>query len=368
MSDASDSSDADDGGVFFEAPDRAYTVRDVLLAADLRGELGGLRESVRQGIACVRYAEEEGFEVSDEDLQQAADSLRYELDLETEEATEAWFERNGVSAEDFTDHLMRRLLRDRLQDRLAHVAAQVHVLAREAEPLLRVEALLGGDLARLALALARRAAVRAGYAARGDRPNASLLDARRDVFLGERGLGTEAKWGEWMAEHGVHPELFEHLLDLETLYRTRISGLLTADRLRRETQVRVADCVRMCLEGAAFPSASAAREAIVCVREDGDPLEDVARRCGARMHRSRAFLPDHNRVPRAQLLSARVGDLLGPFADSETEHWVYRVCEKENASPEEPEVLERMKAGLVDGLVAGDLDEHIRWVMPRPGG
>jgi hypothetical protein len=103
----------------FLAADRAFTVRQVLSAADFRGELAPVRQAAREGLACQRYGEDEAFETDLEDLNQAAEVYREDRDLTTAEDTEHWLAVHPHTVDDFSAWLERRAWRERFLPNLA---------------------------------------------------------------------------------------------------------------------------------------------------------------------------------------------------------------------------------------------------------
>ena len=75
------------GRALFTVAGRTYAWEDVLLSAELRGELGGIERQTRQGLACLRRlaAEGIGFDFDQEGLdilQDAGGKNLYRADLE----------------------------------------------------------------------------------------------------------------------------------------------------------------------------------------------------------------------------------------------------------------------------------------------
>ena len=96
---------------------------DVSLAAVLKtlkisGNLGFFNDAVTE-LLVERGAKAEGLSVTDEELQEAADTLRKGAGLFKAEDTHRWLENRKWSVEDFETGLERRLLRQKLLEKIA---------------------------------------------------------------------------------------------------------------------------------------------------------------------------------------------------------------------------------------------------------
>jgi putative peptide maturation system protein len=105
--------------VALEVNGERVSLQDVVRLAKWRGQLAFVREAV--DVALIRQAaEQRGIEVSDNELQQAADDFRAEHELFDEESTENYLAANYLTYEDWEllleDDVITRKLRDALTD------------------------------------------------------------------------------------------------------------------------------------------------------------------------------------------------------------------------------------------------------------
>jgi hypothetical protein len=93
-----------------------YTVRDVIDAAEFRGELQSAWREVSRRVACENRATEEELEADESAIDSAAQTFRYDHDLITAEETERWLEERGLTLNDFSDYFTRQYWGNTLGD------------------------------------------------------------------------------------------------------------------------------------------------------------------------------------------------------------------------------------------------------------
>jgi hypothetical protein len=313
------------GKTIFRAAGRPFTVRDAIRAAEARGRLTSVRERVRANLACERYAHEEGFVLDEAVVETAAEEYRLANELTTAFETERWLAEHVLTLEDFAGWLARLHWSRRFGP--AGLAAAPVVPAGDVDRLVWPELVFG----RLLEPLSRELAV--------------LVAARL-------ASGTVEPASDW--SRGVDGMVAA----LETLR----CAFVTPPLVEREFGARTASLVRFELQVARFHSMDVAREAWLCVTEDGEPLVDVSRRSGGRFEDVRTFLDGLPAGLQARVLSARPGEVVAPLVVEGDAVMVCRVLTKQLPTLDEPAVRERVESALVargeDWLVG----EHIRWV------
>lgn len=78
---------------------------------------GALREVVERKVT-AEAAKKQGIKISTQELQRAADALRFSSGLTTAKATEAWLRSKGIALETFENHLETSLLVSKFKDDL----------------------------------------------------------------------------------------------------------------------------------------------------------------------------------------------------------------------------------------------------------
>src|SRR5262245_41481004 len=179
---------------------REYLWLDVFLAAMLRGEWRQFARQLVEGLACLAAADRQGAWPDDGEIEDAANTFRYERDLVTSDETINWLDRAGLTLDAWTNYLVRRLLHDRWRDRLDDVVRQHITVMRVEDADFAAEGLCSGTFERFLRVLAGRAATCAhvdGFddcVLRSDRlpiaevhaEHAAWLDALEPREVGER--------------------------------------------------------------------------------------------------------------------------------------------------------------------------------------
>ena len=309
----------------FTVAGHTYAWEDVLLAAELRGELGALELQTRQGLACLRRLASETGTVPAEAIRAAATVFRYERNLLAAEELEAWLDGRGLTVTDWNGYLRRLILRERWRDALEQIESEFAVGDEEVEAALPSEAICTGFLRRAAERLAEDAALAAANNAVEDSPDRSTL-------LAALARGADAVRARAPSRPEVEHEVAAHALDWI--------------RIEAET-LELAD-------------AEAAREAALCVRVDGRPLTDVADDCGVPAHDLVLYLGDADPELRAALVSASPGELIGPV-ESGAGHMLLQVGAKAEPSADDPELGRRAAGVLAARAVERELRDRVVW-------
>jgi len=149
------------------------------------------------------------------------------------------------------------------------------------------------------------------------------------------------------------------VLRLEESFRA-VSGRLTSEEsLRKIVEANRLVWVLIELDTVAFASQDAAREAVLCVREDGASLHEVGALSRHTVRRTRVFLEDVPREHRDRLLSAEPGQVLGPLSvDGHFE--VTTVIGRIAPTLDDNRVVERARQAVLDGAARQAMRDHVR--------
>lgn len=308
-----------------------YRLSEIVQAARAWGDLDGLEEAARQGLACVKHAAETETLPTTAETDAAASEFRYDRDLITADETEAWLDRWGLSVESWTAYLERLLLRQRWADELPDLVSRHPVSQEEIAETLHVEGLCSGQFGRVAHKLA------AGLAA--------CERARDEGWLVEDAGATEDPMSPARLDAAIE-QLRTHTV--------------TPAAIRAEVAAHHLDWVRVDCELVSFADLPLAREATLCVREDGRELSQVAADARSVLHRENFYLEEVEPAWRDHLLGARAGDILGPLS-RESSFVLLRVREKALPLPEDPAVRRRAEASLLDRALEQEISHRVKW-------
>jgi hypothetical protein len=314
--------------VAFAADGRDFTIDDVLLAARHRGDLVPIEAETAEALACARYAEEEGFALDEDAVQAASDEYRYQKDLVTAEDTERWLQQRGLTLDDFGAHFERRHWRLRFPDQSSELVREYAPSPDDLESARWPDVLLGNHFEVLARALAWRVAAH--------------LEQQPQTVLG--------------------PDLEEDLPLLERSYQEERARTLTPENGARAVKIRHQSLIRVVLERASFASREIAEEALLCVRDDGEPLQEVAARTTGRFAVTTSFAESLPESLQQRCLSALPGEVFPPMQDDDG-HAVVRLVEKIEPDLGDGEVRGRVEQWLLDSRFAQLVRAHIRWTL-----
>lgn len=262
-----------------------------------RADWGALRRD-----AAIAHAD-----VSDSELDDAGARFRYERGLVAAEELEAWLDRWDLTVREWRDYLRRSLTRD-------GALTGSDPVKEVDERAVWAEAVCSGTLERLAQELAAKAAA-------GDALSETDFDRAYERFVAE----------------AVTPQALASILEI-----------------RKAGWIRV-DCRTLLLS-----SEPAAREAALCIRDDGMALAEVSAQAGVEMRDHALYLEDAAGELGQALLSARTGELLGPLPLADRFALVL-VDEKVEPTLDDPEILRRVQEAVRRRAIEREVVNRVTW-------
>lgn len=280
----------------FSAGERTYAWLEVVHAAEARGDVAAVERDLAAGVAALNEVE-----LDAEAVDAAGTAFRRELGLLAADEMEAWLSHWGITSGDWVAFLRRRLARE-----LAPGA-----VGGEPGAALWPEAVCSGALSAWAWALAGRAAAGGEH----DDPDAYDDLVLRANTPEARAKALEARQMDWLR---VECDLLE------------------------------------------LPAEGMAREAALCVREDGLSLDEVAARAGVQVAERAFLLVDAPPELADPLLSARPGDLVGPVSSGDA-FSVALVRDKRAPVPDDPAIGELLDVEVARRAIDSEVKKWIRW-------
>lgn len=290
--------------VLFTASGATYRVEDAVGAAVFRNELEDAIVETLEFAGAEDLAEELDGEPDPSGIQAFSDRFRYERDLISAGETEDWIRARGLETEEFTGWMYSRACRLALPD--APPSSQLEDLHHR----LHVHLWMSGHMDALDVALQRRVASRLEIDARGEQLD---LAPARDAFLSRHGLDDSNVDG-WLEKAGRDQSWLEEMLRLEASYDTIRQSALTPEAREREMRSLGTALARVAILTLDLESEAAAREAVLCVREDGSTLEQVAEESGFRSELTEVWLEGVEPELAQRLFSADEGEALEPVS------------------------------------------------------
>lgn len=317
--------------VVFRVGEVGYRWDDVFAHARRRGAWQALQTHVREAQACQRMVVDEGLTPPVDEERAAATGFRYERRLYAAQDLEAWLDERGLTVAQWRDYIRGVVLRRRHEPELVAIMSRYPPTEQAVEHACGAWGVCSGVFARWAQELAARGA---------------------------------AAHAVWEADAtGGDPPRPERLDALDALYERFAERAATPERLQATVTARALDWVQVDFDQTVFGNEDAAREALLCVRDDGWSLAEAARAAGTAVHRRSVFLEEVDGAARHQLLRARGGDLVGPLLLPEGPTLAH-VRHRVEPSLHAPDVRARAVTELVDEAVAREVDDRVRWLPP----
>jgi hypothetical protein len=148
--------------------------------------------------------------------------------------------------------------------------------------------------------------------------------------------------------------------ELERAYERFVAEAVTPDALASLLEARRADWIRVDCRTLVLPSEAAAREAALCVRDDGMALAEVAAQAGVETREHALYLEDAEGELGGALLSARTGELLGPIPLGDRFALVL-VDGKVDPALDDPEILRRAQEAARRRAIEREVVNRVTW-------
>ena len=335
--------------VLFVADGRSWTVDDAIAASVFRNDLEEAINETLELAGAEELAEELDREPDSDELQAFSDRFRYDRDLISAGETEEWIRARGLTTDDFTGWMAARVCRAELPD--ASPAEDLEDLHHR----LHIHLWMSDRMDALDAALQRRVASRLELREKNE--TVEITGSRTD-FLFRHSLN-EAGVAEWLDRSGRGHEWLDEMLRLEAAHQAIRDRALTPEARQRQIHALGTALERIAIRTLDFDSDAAAREAVLCVREDGSTLEEVAQESGFVSEETEVWLEGVDPGLAQRLFCAEEGEALDPVA-VEGGFRVFQVIRKIEPSLSDPAVLEKVDEVIMDQTFAALCGRHIK--------
>lgn len=344
------------GQPVFRVEGEQFYWEDVAICGALRGDWAALERETREGQACLRRVRA-GHALPAADVDAAAAEFRYARDLVAAEETVAWLERWGLARDEWMDCIRRSVARRLWSAELPRIVADFAPPDADVSAAMQPDALCSGRLRPMAEALARRAAARAWL--RANAADASAVsgvapDAAPEVPTDLAARGLPDLDAARLAERGAV------VADLERALARFRAIAAPPPAIEAKVAQRRLDWIRFESRVALFAREEEAREAALCIREDGLDLAEVAADAHVPLVANRGFLDQAPKPLRDRMLAAGEGDVVGPV-ELDGKFALIRIDAKRVPSAADPEVARRAEREVVERALAHAAQDHVHW-------
>ena len=347
---------SNDTRVVFVSGNESFTVRDLIDSAIFRDELKLIWRELLRLVACEEKAAELDLELDDSAIEAAAEGFRYEHDLITAEETEAWLEERGLTLSDFSDYFVRHYWCEVVED-VKPETVDLFSAPKELRGLLTADLLFSGELDRIATRLSWRVAGSRGASSNSLDPQ--LIDVEQMRFFERSGID-ETQLSHWLGRLERDPQWFSRSLWMEAIHRQKCEALLTKQAREHEVAALRLPLTRFELETVELDSLDAAREGLLCARDDGISMAEIAAGNRYPYRRVEVLLEDLPEDLQQKFLSVSPGDILEPIPRGDGFH-LCRVIEKIEPNVEDPAVKNRAEKRILERHFRELTAKHIQW-------
>ena len=153
-----------------------------------------------------------------------------------------------------------------------------------------------------------------------------------------------------------------HIAGVDAAFEAVVAREVTEAALRARITSNRLDWMRVSIERLAFAEASMAREAVLCCRQDGLTLGQLAADINRRLDCEEVLLETCDPDVQAAVLSAAPGQIIGPLQVGDAHHVLIVRC-KEIPSLDDPEVRALAEGAVVESLLDRERKARVRWAV-----
>lgn len=341
----------------FACGDVSYNDKDVIDAALVRGDLAAPWQELLRSIECENQAGD--TEIPEGMLDDAAEEFRYEHDLITAEETEHWLESRRLTLDDFGSYFARRYWGKNWENPVEpHPIA--YVSAREdLRELMRADLVLSGTFDRMSVQLSWRIAAAAAFAKKGEELDPALLSEEEKAFFTRTGID-EGQLADWLSGIGRDRAWFNEMLRMEVISLRTREELLTAKMRQAELSALRLPLTRFEVEMIEVESKDAAREAALCVSQDGLSMEEVAQEGRYPYRQIELLLQEIDTELQQKFLSITPGNLLEPLERGDGFH-LARIVRKIEPDANDPALHAKIDESILQRHFSRLVSDHIQW-------
>ena len=333
-----------------EVGDVSYCWQDVVLLALLTGRWTPLARGIREGLACIRHAEETGAEEPEQAIDEFAAEFRYERDLITAQETEAWLEERKLDTAAWMDWARREVLRREWADQLEELVRRYPSSPADIASSAAVDLFCSSRGRELVMDLAQRVAANAALEEAGEAAGDALPLQAADRILAQL--------------PGIDPAdalpRLDLLARLDRGYARFRAIAPTRELIHRELELGRLEWIRIDCRVLQFETEALAREAVFCVREDGLGVDEVAESAHALVHEMRFYLGELDPDLQPRMLAAAPQELVGPVPFEEG-YALFLILEKLLPDENAPDLRKEIERRAVARAVTDQVNRRVRW-------
>lgn len=311
----------------FTVANREFGWDEISAAAEVWGEWQPFFEQTRQALACLRQAASAKQPPAEDEVRAAATAFRYAHNLISAAETQTWLRQWELSVEDWMNYLRGQLLRERWAARLDKIVVAQGVSDAEVGAVIKHYAVCGGQFRAWAQQLAGRAAIAAksGVLMADSQSPRELIAGIEAAFVAQRQLA-------------VTP--------------AALAGKIADHRL---------DWLRFDCRYVWFGEEHLAREAALCVSEDGLTLDEVARNARAIVQEWSFYLDEVAAEARTHFLAARQNAWLGPLPLL-SGFPLLQIVSKRMPVPNDPQITARAAHAIINHALVQEMNGRVQWL------
>jgi len=345
----------------FRLGETSYYWEDVVLAAMAWEDWRLLRDTIRAGLACAKRMRDLAQWPSDEEIDSSMREFRYQNGLISAEDVEVWLKKWGLTTLDWMKYICMSVLRRKWAHNLTDIMKQFSVRDGEIDQHMKAEGICSGELLSWCRKLAIRVSLFEKYKKEWTKyeSDEGFQEKMKELLKGYRSNVKKSGQLSILTPKACREKL-EYLVKVDLCFQRFCERVFTEDAINEQIRFHNFDWIRIDCLRLSFPDEQMAKEALLCVKQDGEHFDELAARIQGQIHEDHFYLDCLDSTLHTHFLYAQKGELIGPIT-MEGNPTLFLLRDKAMPSLNDPHIKQRAQEKILNNTIDHELHNRVHW-------
>ena len=320
-----------------------------------------LRDTVRVGLGCAKRMRDLAQWPTDEEIDSTMRDFRYRNGLTSAEDVDVWLKKWGLNTLDWMKYICMAVLKRKWAQNLEDIVKEFPVKDGEIDQHMKAEGACSGRLVSWCRNLAVRASLLEKYKKKLTHyeSDQDFQDAMKTLLKNYKSNVKKSGHLSILSPKALREKL-ENLARIDLHFQHYCQQVFTEEAINEEIRCHNFDWIRVDCLRLSFPDEQMAREAVLCVKKDGEPFDELAARIQGQIREDHFYLDGLDAALHTHFLYARKGELIGPV-NLEGNPTLLLLRDKSMPSLNDPLIKQKAQERILHNTLDHELYKHVHW-------